>query len=71
MPRGLTPEARSLDGLAAGRRGEPQVGAEPIPPVRAIPASAPVLEVRAPLSGVIVPLDLVPDPVFARRTSVA
>lgn len=33
----------------------------------ATPAGASTLEIIAPLSGVIVPLDAVPDPVFARR----
>jgi multiphosphoryl transfer protein len=67
MPRSLTLEAKSVDGVAARGEPEPRSGAEPVAPVHAVPAEVRTLEVRAPLSGVIVPLESVPDAVFAGR----
>ncbi len=67
MPSSSTLEAKSLNRVADG-------GAQGLfanaPALAFRPVAAPVvrsLEVLAPLSGVIVPLDSVPDPVFANR----
>ena len=67
MPSSLTFEAKSSNGLAEGGAQGPFANGTPVPfrPV-ATPAVR-TLEVIAPLSGVIVPLDSVPDPVFANR----
>ena len=64
MSSSYTLEAKGPGGAASGREPRP---AEPAAPLRAVPKAGPMLEVRAPLSGVIVPLDSMPDPVFARR----
>src|SRR4051812_22348175 len=67
MPSSLTLEAKSSNRVADGAALEPFANA---PTLAFRPAAAVVartLEVIAPLSGVIVPLDSVPDPVFANR----
>ena len=67
MPSSVTLEAKSSNGIAGGGAQGPFASA---PALVFKPVAAPVvrsLEVFAPLSGVIVPLDSVPDPVFANR----
>ena len=67
MPSSVTLEAKSSIGVAGDGALEPFASA---PALAIRPVAAPAarsLEVIAPLSGVIVPLDSVPDPVFANR----
>lgn len=66
--RTQTLEAKSLEVAARASGREARAVIEPLP-VRAGPAAAAgqTLEVLPPLSGLVVPLDAVPDPVFARR----
>src|SRR5947209_3484338 len=67
MPSSVTLEAKSSNRVAGDGALEPFASA---PALAFRPVAAPAvrsLEVVAPLSGVIVPLDAVPDPVFANR----
>ena len=69
MSRRATMEAKSQGG-APGAADLRAPAVDPLPAATRAGASVPgagTLEVRAPLSGVIIPLDAVPDPVFSRR----
>jgi len=61
--RTLILEAKGIDGVARGNLRELRSDGE-ASAIRVVPAAL-TLEVPAPLSGVIVPLDQVPDAVFA------
>jgi len=63
--RTLILEAKGIDGVARGNLRELRSDGE-ASAIRVVPAAL-TLEVPAPLSGVIVPLDQVPDAVFAGR----